>query len=163
MAVAPTSDPPPTVCAPVPAGTGARGADQPHVAHPQDSDRDVTVVAAPAEIDITVAEQFRALLMAASAGEHPTVVVDMTGTSFCDSAGLHTLVRAHKRAAADGGQLRLVIPAHSAVARIITLTRLNLVIPCFATVAEAVTGKPLPPSSGGPARPAAQLCRGCWS
>jgi hypothetical protein len=33
------------------------------------------------------------------------VIVDLTGTQFCDSAGLYQLVLAHKRAAADGGRL----------------------------------------------------------
>jgi anti-anti-sigma regulatory factor len=35
-------------------------------------------------------------------------VVDLTGTQFCDSAGLRELVWAHKRTVADGG-LRLVM------------------------------------------------------
>jgi anti-anti-sigma regulatory factor len=39
----------------------------------------------------------------------------MTGTQFCDSAGLGVLVRAHKRALADGGELRLVILASAMV------------------------------------------------
>ncbi len=35
----------------------------------------------------------------------------MTRTQFCDSAGLGVLVRAHKQALAEGGELRLVMPA----------------------------------------------------
>lgn len=71
----------------------------------------VAVVAAPAEIDVTMAGQLRPLLLEATAATgHSTVVVDLTGTEFCDSAGLHTLLRAHKRAVAGGGGLRRRCP-----------------------------------------------------
>jgi anti-sigma B factor antagonist len=98
----------------------------------------VPVVAAPAEIDITTAEQLRAVLVEAAGGGHPTIVVDMTRTMFCDSSGLHTLLRAHKRALSAGGELRLVLPADGAVTRIVNLTCLNSFIPCFSSLAEAL-------------------------
>jgi anti-anti-sigma regulatory factor len=50
----------------------------------------VLVVAAPAEIDTTAAEQLRAVLLDSAARGHITIVVDMTGTVRCDSSGLHT-------------------------------------------------------------------------
>jgi hypothetical protein len=40
----------------------------------------VPVVTTPAEIDLTTADQLRAVLLAAASGGHVTVVVDMTGT-----------------------------------------------------------------------------------
>ena len=86
---------------------------------------------APAEIDITTAEQLRTVLLHAADRGHATIVVDMTRTRFRDSAGLTVLVRAHKRAVAEGGELRLVIAAGGAVARIFAITRLDLVIPLF--------------------------------
>jgi anti-anti-sigma factor len=75
----------------------------------------VPVVTAPAEIDVTTAGQLRAVLAAWAARGHITVVVDLAGTQFCDSAGLTVLVRAHKQAPADGGGLRLVLPADGPV------------------------------------------------
>src|SRR5437763_3466231 len=69
----------------------------------------VPVVAAPGEIDITNADGPRAALAEAAAHRSATVVVDMTRTQFCDTAGIHVLVTAHKRARGAGGQLRLVI------------------------------------------------------
>jgi anti-anti-sigma factor len=71
----------------------------------------VRVVAAPAEIDVTTAGQLRAVLLEATGAVHPMVVVDMTRTVFCDVSGLHTLLRAPKRAASEGGELRLVVSA----------------------------------------------------
>lgn len=102
----------------------------------------VPVVAAPAEIDITTAEQFRAVLLEATGAGHPAVVVDMTRTTFCDSAGIHTLLRAHKRAISEGGELRLVIPADGAVPRIMALICVDRLVPCFGGLAEAVAGTP---------------------
>jgi anti-anti-sigma factor len=70
----------------------------------------VPVVTAPPVIGAKTADQFRAVLLDTAARGHATVVVDMTHTRLCDSYGLHTLLRAHKLAEADGGELRLVIP-----------------------------------------------------
>jgi anti-anti-sigma factor len=56
----------------------------------------VPVVTAPTEIDATTVGQLRVILLKWHAHGHVTVVVDMTGTQFCDSAGLRELVRAHK-------------------------------------------------------------------
>ncbi len=101
----------------------------------------VPVVTAPADIDITNAEQLRTVLLEATA-RYPAVVVDMTCTRFCDSSGIHTLLRAHKRALAGGGELRLAVPADGAVLRIMNLTCLDRFIPCFSSVADAVAPTP---------------------
>ena len=97
----------------------------------------VPVVAAPAEIDITNAQGLRSALLTAAANGHGTLVVDMTRTRFCDSAGLHTLIAAHKRARAEGGEVRLVIP-RTPVLRVLALTGMDRVIPNFTTLAGAL-------------------------
>jgi anti-sigma B factor antagonist len=96
------------------------------------------VVAAPAEIDIATEDQLRAVLLDSIGGGHPTVVMDMTHTQFCDSSGIHALLQAHQRALAEGGELRLVVPADGAVARAFTLTSLDRFIPCFASLEAAL-------------------------
>jgi anti-sigma B factor antagonist len=100
----------------------------------------VTVIRAPADIDITTADQLRTALLETAAGEHPMVVVDMTRTAFCDSSGLHTLLRARNRLVTDGGDLHLVIPADGVVARILAVTGLDMVISCYLSLAEAMAG-----------------------
>ena len=129
----------------------------------------VPVVTAPAEIDATTADQLRTVLLHSAARGHATVVVDMTRTRFCDSAGLTVLVRAHRRAVAEGGELRLVIPADGAVARIFAITRLDLFIPLFGSLDEALALpvaviqplRPRPPSgrrrSRQPGRPGSRV------
>jgi anti-sigma B factor antagonist len=102
----------------------------------------VPVVAAPGEIDITTAEQLRAVLLETTGSGHPTAVLDMSGTLFCDSSGLHTLLQAHQRAVSEGGELRLVIPADGTVPRIVNLTCLDRFIPCFSSLAEALARTP---------------------
>jgi anti-sigma B factor antagonist len=97
----------------------------------------VPVVAAPEEIDITNAPALRSALLEAAAHGHGTLVVDMTLTRFCDSSGLHTLLAAHKRAKAEGGELLLVIPA-IAVLRVFAITGMDRVIPNFTSLDQAL-------------------------
>jgi anti-anti-sigma factor len=77
----------------------------PGVGYPIEIMRGVPVVAAPAEIDVGNADWLRTVLLEAACRGHATFVVDMTGTQFCASAGLSVLVRAHKRAVAEGAEL----------------------------------------------------------
>ncbi len=114
--------------------------------------RGVPVITAPAQIDVGHADQLRAALLQTAALGHATFVVDMSGTSLCDTAGLHVLVRAHHRAVAEGGELRLVI-ATAAVRRLFTVTGIDRVIPSFASLDEALIPTPairiLGPGSAG--------------
>jgi anti-sigma B factor antagonist len=98
----------------------------------------VPLVATPAEIDITNADQLRGALLDAARTWHPVIVADMTGTRFCDCSGLQALMTAHKRAQAEGTQLRLVLPAGGSVLRLIALTTLDTFIPCFASLEDAL-------------------------
>jgi len=97
----------------------------------------VPVVTAPEEIDVTNAARLRSVLLEATAPGHATLVVDMSQTQFCDSAGLNVLVRAHQRAEAKGGQVRLVI-SMTHVRRIFTVTGIDGVIPSFPSLKQAL-------------------------
>ena len=97
----------------------------------------VPVVVAPEEIDITNAPELRSALIEAAAHGHGTVVADLSRTQFCDSSGLHTLLAAHKRAAAAGGDMLLVISG-TAVLRVFALTCVDRIIPNFTSLEEAL-------------------------
>jgi anti-sigma B factor antagonist len=99
--------------------------------------RGVPVVSAPEEIDITSADELRAALLEASAHGPGTFVVDLSRTQFCDTAGLHALVSARKRARAAGGEVLVVITG-AAVQRIFAITGLDSVFPHFASLEEAL-------------------------
>jgi anti-sigma B factor antagonist len=97
----------------------------------------VPVVTAPEEIDVTNAPALRSALLEAAAHGHGTLVVDMARTQFCDSSGLHTLLAAHKRAQAEGGELLLVISA-TRILRIFAITGIDRVIPNFTSLDQAL-------------------------
>jgi anti-sigma B factor antagonist len=103
--------------------------------------RGVPVVAAPEEIDITNAGGLRAALLDSVERGQGTLVVDLTRTHFCDTAGLHALVGAHKRAQTEAGQVLLVIP-DPGVLRIFAITGLDQVLPSFTSLEEALAQVP---------------------
>jgi anti-sigma B factor antagonist len=111
----------------------------------------VPVVAAPEEIDITNAPHLRSALLEAAADRPGTLVADMTKTRFCDSSGLHTLLAAHKRAQAEGGELRLVIPS-VVVLRLFAITGIDRMIPNFTGLDDALAHT-APNGSNGRRRP----------
>ena len=115
----------------------------PDARFPVDMDHGLPVVVTPAEVDITNAAGLRGVLLETAATRPATLVVDMSQTTFCDTAGIHALVSAYKRAQAERGELRLVI-ATTTVRRIFTITGLDNVIPYFGSRDEALAA----PSSG---------------
>ena len=135
------------------------------------------VVTTPEEVDISNAERLRTALLEASAHGRGTLVVDMSGTQFCDSSGIHVLVRAHKRAQAEFGELLLVLPA-TTVLRVFAITGIDRVIPNFSSLEDALAqahaagltrgtpalagseSSPSPPSQQPPGLPAQDLGHG---
>jgi anti-sigma B factor antagonist len=114
--------------------------------YPVEVVRGVPVVTAAEEIDITNADGLQAALLEAATRGHATLVVDMTRTQFCDTAGIHVLVDAHKRALTEGAQLRLVISGAN-VRRVFAITGIDRVIPQFASLDEALAQAPRPTPS----------------
>jgi anti-anti-sigma factor len=110
------------------------------------------VVTAPAEIDVSTADKLRTVLLDAAANGHSIIVMDLTGTRFCDSSGLGVLAAAHRRAQCEGGELRLVLPADGPVVRVLAITGLDRCIPCFPGLDQALAA-PRPSHPGQPGRP----------
>jgi anti-sigma B factor antagonist len=120
--------------------------------YPIEMVRGVPVVAAPEEIDVNNADWLRAVLLEAACRGHSTFVVDMTGTRYCASAGLGALVQAHNQALAEGGELRLVVPASALVLRMFACSGLDQEIPNFADLDEALQPAPAAPRPPQPRR-----------
>ena len=97
------------------------------------------VVTTPDEIDIGNAGLLREAVLAALTTRRPVVVVDMSGTEFCDSTGLNVLVRAHKQAEADGISLRLVVRG-AALTRILNVTGVGSMLAIYDSLDLAVAG-----------------------
>jgi anti-sigma B factor antagonist len=97
------------------------------------------VVSTPAEVDVTTTDQLQAALLEAADGGERIVVVDMSRTRFCDSAGLNTILRAHLRMAGEGRELRVVIPAAGAVPRAMKLIGMDRYLRCFPSLEQGLT------------------------
>jgi anti-sigma B factor antagonist len=105
----------------------------------------VAVVRTPAEVDVTNADEMREALLSVLNLGATAVIIDMTRTTFCDSAGVSALVRAPRRASASDARLR--VAAQSAtVLRLFALIGLTTVIDVHPDVAAAL-------------RSAGELCR----
>src|ERR1051326_3907672 len=126
--------------------TGERRARMPDAGFPVEMVSGVPVVVTPEEVDITNAAGLRGVLLEAAAARPGTLVVDMSQTAFCDTAGLHALVSAYKQAQAERGELRLVITTLM-VQRILTITGLDHLIPQFGSRADALAAPPPAPET----------------
>jgi anti-sigma B factor antagonist len=82
--------------------------------------RTPAVVTLPAEVDMANAEAAENELTAALAGQPGALIIDMTHTIYCDSAGVRAVMLTCKRAAEAGCDVRLVITSPT-VLRIFTL------------------------------------------
>jgi stage II sporulation protein AA (anti-sigma F factor antagonist) len=99
------------------------------------------VVTATGEIDLTNAESLRNELLSALNAGALGLVVDMTATTFIDSAGVTALVRASRRAAAAEATVRLAVTA-PAVLRVLNLVGIDQLIQVHPSVTDAVASLP---------------------
>jgi len=99
------------------------------------------VVAVPREVDVTNSDGLRDALLGALNAGAPALVVDMTVTTFCDSAGVTALARAARRAAASESVMRLAVMA-PAVLRVLNLVGLDRLIDVHPTVPDALASLP---------------------
>jgi anti-sigma B factor antagonist len=95
------------------------------------------VITTPEEIDIANAGLLRQALISATASGQPVIVVDMSGTEFCDSTGLNVLVRALGQAEEAGVELRLVMGG-TGVQRVLTVTGVVGMFRIYETLGQAL-------------------------
>lgn len=130
----------------------------------------LAVMTLPDEVDMVNTAQLRDGLASVIRAAPAIVVVDMTQTAFCDSAGVATLVRAAQQASSAGVRLRLA--GSDPVLRVLRLLEADRIIEVHPSLAAAVglaapgdlppgaddgtaaPGQPAkvsPPDEGGPA------------
>lgn len=96
------------------------------------------IVEFPAEIDVSNAGRIRAMLMSlVEESGAQVVVVDMAQTTFCDSSGVTALATAHRKAAAQGAEVK-VVAATAPVLRIFELAGLDQVVSVYGTMTAAL-------------------------
>jgi anti-sigma B factor antagonist len=99
------------------------------------------VVAALGEVDLTNAEGLRDALLSALNSGALGLVVDMTATTFIDSAGVTALVRASRRASATEASVRLAVTA-TPVLRVLNLVGIDQLLGVHPSVADAMASLP---------------------
>jgi anti-anti-sigma factor len=100
----------------------------------------VVVVRLPAEIDSSNAEHVRQRLCAAVTPAVRIVVADLTGTTFCDVAGVRGLARARNHATARNAEIRLAVRP-GPVRRVFTLVSPGGPFLIYADTREATAGQ----------------------
>lgn len=119
------------------------------------------IVSLPAEIDCGNAAWISDELIAVAARGPANLVVDMTATSFCASAGVTVLLKVQERMTADGARMQLAV-AGDAVRRILTLTGVDQPIVTYPSVAACLAdfqGQPRPAMDGDGAPDAVRSTR----
>jgi anti-anti-sigma regulatory factor len=115
--------------------------------HPEDARR-TEVVFLPRVIDMISADAVRASLGAAVHTGAAVVLADLSATISCDCEDAYSLAQAHRDAAAEEVELRLVAPS-PAVLRLLALLGLEDRVSAYPSLDEA-----LPPRPGLPMAPA---------
>ena len=95
------------------------------------------VVTFPEQIDVSNAGQIAGELLSLINRGAAELIADMTATVACDYAGADAVVRAYRRAAVSGTQLRLVVTA-PVVRRVLTVNGLDRLIPIYPWLEAAV-------------------------
>jgi anti-sigma B factor antagonist len=108
---------------------------------------EAAVITLPEEIDISNSEQVREELLSLLNRGPAVLIVDMAETTFCDSAGVNALVRAHKRATANGAEIRLVVTSPG-VKRVLGITGVDRLIPVHPSMTASLAEPGGPGVSG---------------
>jgi anti-anti-sigma factor len=97
------------------------------------------VVELPGEIDVTNSEQVYEQLVAAVAPGVKTVIADMMSTGFCDSSGVHALLRAYEAAAERDTRMLLAVSPSTSVRRVLELIGVGRLMTLYPSLQEALT------------------------
>lgn len=111
----------------------------------------LAVIAVAGEVDLLNGPVLQQELTALTQSRPSAIVVDMTQTGYCDSAGVATLVRTSKAAAAV--QLPVRVAASAPVLRIMRLLGADRVVEVYPSLAEALGGEAPPPAAHAGAPP----------
>lgn len=106
----------------------------------------LAVVTMPDEVDMANGTAIQEDLLGALAQRPSTLVVDMSQTTFCDSAGVRAIMLTHRQAATAGCQLRLVIGSPG-VHRVFSIIGAGELVPVHGDLASALAAA-LPQPNG---------------
>ncbi|MDQ3934028.1 MAG: STAS domain-containing protein [Actinomycetota bacterium] len=100
-------------------------------------DDQVVVAALPEEIDLANARGIGSIVAAAVPNDAVAVVLDLSGTSYLDSSGVHLIFDLADRLLARQQRLVLAVPETSHVRRVLELVDVGVVAPMEADLVAA--------------------------
>ena len=114
---------------------------------------DAVVLSPRGRIDHAGAEVFKTALAPhlAQSGPGQPLVLDLGGVDYIASVGLRVLMVASRQARAQGGTI-VVAALQPLVREIFEISKFTLVLPCFATVADALADLAARPQPGAGSR-----------
>ena len=101
---------------------------------------DVVVARVDGEIDRSNAQAVSEALLRAIPNTAIAPVLDLSGTTYIDSSGVHLLFDVASRLKRRQQELRAVVPAESHVGRLLSVVALDRTVPVHPTVDEALAG-----------------------
>ena len=114
-----------------------------------------SVVTLPARLDAAAAEQAAGQITAAFTPGVSVVIADLTAAAYCDRAAIRNLLKAHRQAAARGGQVRFAIRPDGPLHQLTGFAGTHPLLAVYPTLQHALTGQsPLP--AGNRAAPCGQ-------
>jgi anti-anti-sigma factor len=99
-----------------------------------------SMVTSPAEVGYSNAGQVGQELASALAAGAATVIVDLTSTAFCDTAGVQEVLQAYRAPVTEGIRLRVVAPAR--VTLQFTWTGIDRLLAVYPSVSAALATGP---------------------
>ena len=100
---------------------------------------ELPVAAVHGEIDASNAAEVGDALRKVVSNQSTVLVIDLSATTYLDSAGINLLFALRDELRSRQLTLRLVIPPATSISRMLTITGLDRVCPSYATLAEAVS------------------------
>jgi hypothetical protein len=108
------------------------------------------IVTLPAELDAAAAEQAAGQITAAFTPGVSVVIADLTAAACCDRSAIRNLLKAHRQAAARGGQVRFAIRPDGPLHQLTGFASTHPLLAVYPTLQHALTGRsPIPPGNRG--------------
>jgi anti-anti-sigma factor len=103
---------------------------------------DVSIAAVEGEVDASNAAEVAERLRSSVTNHSTVLVVDLTGTTYLDSAGINLLFALSAELEHRQQRLRLVVPPSAQIARMVAIAGLGAVVPTHPTRDEALDARP---------------------
>ena len=100
----------------------------------------VAILRVDGEVDMSNAEELAAA-MDQAAGKGSTVALDLSGTTYLDSAGIRLLFNLAKRLQTQRRRVRVIVPEDSPIRAVLEITGVPLLVPLETGLDRAQPGR----------------------